>query len=439
MKKKYVVFSLVFMLIFSVSVCFFPRNLNSASANSVTKNIWDLSSCKLTNFVNVPIDGFYEKNQDSVSFSVDTNGLGVSSNIYVVNGSSYSASCVFSVDNYQSITERFLFMVFCYDKLGNKLLDTNLVSGLPFDSFYGGYGLYSIDNNPSVKDFNFFTTFTIKSPNVYYISVKFGIYDLNNQSGCIVKYPMVTLGTGAIDYIPYDAGYSNGFTDGKMSIYNVLNPFSSIKRGVKYFPNTNQYIFTETESGYVTRDNWIVNPGGSKLGYYRSYSTSTYNSSGLIDWIYLVNDVDKIGSMTYDDFLASNYMSVYYLIDTKNLIEIKKVNFTDFEQSLKNSFDAGQKKGYKNGYDYGLSQVSDTVKKEGYNNGYYDGKNAGYDEGLAVGNSSLNLGLNSMSSLFNGLSSLLGIKVFGTVPLGAFLGIPLLFGLVMFILKLVRG
>ena len=74
----------------------------------------------------------------------------------------------------------------------------------------------------------------------------------------------------------------------------------------------------------------------------------------------------------------------------------------------------------------------------GFNNGYHTGRVEGYDYGYKVGAEN-GIDINWFLKILSGVAILFSIKIFGDVTLATFLAIPLVFGIVLWIIKLLRG
>lgn len=93
---------------------------------------------------------------------------------------------------------------------------------------------------------------------------------------------------------------------------------------------------------------------------------------------------------------------------------------------------------YGQGYSDGYSAGNNVGFASGRDHGYQQGYQIGYSEGLAAG-SETGLSVSWFSSFLSGFASLFSIQIFGSITLGMLVGIPLLFGLILVILRLKGG
>lgn len=114
-------------------------------------------------------------------------------------------------------------------------------------------------------------------------------------------------------------------------------------------------------------------------------------------------------------------------------------------EGFQNGYDEGHFEGYNSGYSNGYN----TGITEGYNNGLTNGYNQGYDEGFLEGydegyNYGYNVGINEqledkdfthlLKSVFIGIGSFLGINLLPGITIGAIIAVPIIFGIIAFIL-----
>lgn len=114
-------------------------------------------------------------------------------------------------------------------------------------------------------------------------------------------------------------------------------------------------------------------------------------------------------------------------------------------EGYQNGYDEGHfegyNSGYSNGYNTGLTEGYNTGLTNGYNQGYDEGFLEGYDEGYNYG---YNVGINEqledkdfthlLKSVFIGVGSFLGINLLPGVSIGAIIAVPIIFGIIAFIL-----
>lgn len=89
------------------------------------------------------------------------------------------------------------------------------------------------------------------------------------------------------------------------------------------------------------------------------------------------------------------------------------------------------------GFDEQFSETLNIAIKDSYDKGYNLGYSNGYSEGTLLTDNVTSF--TWMQSIFSSATSFFNIKLFGNVTLATIIFIPLILGIVMFILKLVRG
>ena len=118
-----------------------------------------------------------------------------------------------------------------------------------------------------------------------------------------------------------------------------------------------------------------------------------------------------------------------------NDVVLSVSNSVDFN-SYQNGFDEGKKVGYEEGSKDGYNEG----KENGIQQGEEIGFDKGYDKGLSDG--ALNKGFNPftmVSTAFDSVSKLLSVNIFGGITIATMISIPLIFLVVLFILKLIKG
>lgn len=114
-------------------------------------------------------------------------------------------------------------------------------------------------------------------------------------------------------------------------------------------------------------------------------------------------------------------------------------------EGFQNGYDEGHYEGYNSGYstgyNTGLNEGYNQGLSDGYNQGYYEGQTEGYDYGYQAG---YNAGINEqledkdfthlLKSVFVGIGSFLGINLLPGISIGAIIAVPIIFGIIAFIL-----
>lgn len=114
------------------------------------------------------------------------------------------------------------------------------------------------------------------------------------------------------------------------------------------------------------------------------------------------------------------------------------------DEGYNNGYIAGKEDGYNEGYDEGYSLGNSDGYEKGFDLGREQGYNEGYDEGYSKGyNIGMNIQHNKFSDLLNGvftaIGTFLGIRLFPGITIGALLAVPIVFGIIAFILGRRRG
>ncbi|HEY8363657.1 MAG TPA: hypothetical protein VIK77_12450 [Tissierellaceae bacterium] len=116
-----------------------------------------------------------------------------------------------------------------------------------------------------------------------------------------------------------------------------------------------------------------------------------------------------------------------------------------YEAGYKEGFQAGKSSGFKEGEQFGYNNGLADGFSEGWDEGYNAGKEKGYSEGYNIGyNEGYNTGIieqiddkdftNLLKSVFVGIGSFLGIKLLPGITIGAIIAVPIVFGIISFIL-----
>lgn len=114
-------------------------------------------------------------------------------------------------------------------------------------------------------------------------------------------------------------------------------------------------------------------------------------------------------------------------------------DFFNIYENVDNAYE----RGYNNGYDDGYNNGEYYGEQEGYVNGYWvgeeEGYNRGYSNGLIDGNTQLTEYSSVLRSAWNGATSILNTEVLGNLKVIHLIALPLILGLFLIILKLIRG
>lgn len=238
----------------------------------------------------------------------------------------------------------------------------------------------------------------------------------------------------------------------KALIYNGVD-YRILETGTPVQINDNEYnpITINEENGGVTVSNWLYYMQANNI--YRvvmqASNVSTiyfYYGTTLVQ---IEHSVFKI-VINYDDGLAFYYMRFYGLNElqigdeiilaySENNWEVPsntRILTNIMFQSNENIYSQG----YNDGYDVGYNVGNDEGYDGGYDKGYTHGEDYGYNNGYNIG---YNVGLNEtdatgfvglLTAVFSGVSSLLSVELLPGIYIGAVMAVPLVFGIIYFIL-----
>lgn len=246
----------------------------------------------------------------------------------------------------------------------------------------------------------------------------------------------------------FDDGEYNGFNAGLNNVYtfhtliDFLSPFEFDNGGdLKAF----RYRFSNY--GLELEDMWlgeildmaswryysrplkyILNISYDDKNSYLVYDLrDTYNSPSTITKSLIQGDFERVEiTVNLDNFvifrLYDRYRNVVYELNSDDDLELMQnldiavftnINQTDFQ------------KGYENGF------------KQGKDEGYTSGKSHGYNEGLAETDA---IGFNALlTTIFVGLGGFLSINILPNISIGAIIAVPIVFGLIYFIIGRRKG
>lgn len=225
----------------------------------------------------------------------------------------------------------------------------------------------------------------------------------------------------------YNLG-SNGairlFTIGNNSIDNVTNITNSSIRtlinSVDYLYNN--YLFYGRNSNYKTKlGNFIT-------GYNYVTGNNNYNN-------YCPNLCIEIPTAYWTDYVMDfQYISWNMANDT---------NWSGLIEYYKNrSYSEGYNEGFDQGLDQGYIQgatASDQEWLAKYNRDMTRAKEEGFQEGVESINSEWGSYRAVMNSTFTGFKNILNIEIFPHITIAMIIGLPLLLGAFLIVLKLIRG
>lgn len=172
-----------------------------------------------------------------------------------------------------------------------------------------------------------------------------------------------------------------------------------------------------------------------------------YNTFPDFQYLYIIQLVNNVDYFTiFNEGHAAGYNQGY-------AVGFNEGQSQGFNDGYQDGYNLGSSVGYSRGYTAGLDDGEVIGYNQGYTAGYGDGEVVGYNDGYDYGyNSGYDLGYNDgyqaavndgstdfgikslMSGLFVGLGSLLSIELLPNISIGMILAVPVVFGIIAFIL-----
>ena len=246
--------------------------------------------------------------------------------------------------------------------------------------------LASIINNTSTSYWSLNSTITREVKNISFINSSYQYIDFINLEDVFSVVWQFD--------IPFDSSYYSA----------VLAPQ----------PGSTQYMYYNPAFNVLNQNNELV-------GINRAYQSPSNLGISLSTTNYPKLSSNSNACITL--ITASNKIDNYYL----NVLEAKNL----FDSAFYRNEGVGQV--VDNPQDYGLynQEMQDFYNTQNYQAGYREGVLATQEDALQYSN--------IFTTVFNSFSSILDTQIFPGVSLGLVIGFPLLFALVIIILKLVRG
>ncbi len=279
----------------------------------------------------------------------------------------------------------------------------------------------------------------------------------------------------------------------------ILNDITKFNSSIIYINNTN-YTLNKTSHSNFSIYSWLRISKNDVRSAIASFQFDLRNelisdSSGFLSFVRDYLDVDNYDAVAINEtFTLRFYMRLeliggpVYDLDV-NSFQFRYINmsqtdlltsyydFLDINDIYNEGFDAGFASGYQQGYDTGLTDAISISDYEsafnwgvqvGYNQavnelgsydaGYSDGVadgladglaegyNSGYSVGYSIGKTDgYNEGINDsvsqgwLLSIFNLFGTVLAIELLPNITIGFLVGLPVILGLVFFIIKVARG
>lgn len=188
-----------------------------------------------------------------------------------------------------------------------------------------------------------------------------------------------------------------------------------------YLSSANISIYLNEPMSYNPSLRPIVNSGTSLINVTlidangKRYDLEVIKEQGYYILKFSNPDIQEVNNIVQIDFSVGRAADLLYEV---------------YLISLDQSYYGGYSEGYNKGLDSGRAEGIVIGREQGYKNGYEEGKNASLSE---------QTGFSVITSMLSNVMSIFELKVFGWFGLGDIIGIALIFGIVLFALKLIRG
>lgn len=277
---------------------------------------------------------------------------------------------------------------------------------------------------------------------IYNTNIDIPSYDMSNDvwldgnmiSDVYYRYDIIYNGITYNFFDDIRIAYENGTINAKTLLYIDLDPMYN-------------FIFTKLEDQGNGLYNWtelgtlnpeqatyiktiIINKNGLSFkndnynGYWQEYLWDDFSLMGNILGWQLVGYENQV-SLDYYDY-NNGYQDGYWDGRNYGFKQGQEVGYnTGYSLGHDDGYDLGYDRGYDDGFDYGQDIAYDL----GFDDGYDDGYDVGLNESLEAGGFSMLL-----SSMFTAVGTLLAIELLPNIYLGMFVAVPLVFGVIMFII-----
>lgn len=186
---------------------------------------------------------------------------------------------------------------------------------------------------------------------------------------------------------------------------NFNAPFPGVATNVSIIKEDNEFVIGTIPVNTAEYDYMVITGQGIDGGDYRTkdigFSSFNLNQNGIF---------------------ISSYNSANLLVATPFSYK------SDYSQGYEDGYEAGKNEGIEEGYQQGYD--------DGEENGFNDGYQMGLEQGRAENDS---YGITPfVQTIFNGFSTMLNIEIFPKIKLWYIIGIPLIFGIVKFIIGWIK-
>lgn len=207
-------------------------------------------------------------------------------------------------------------------------------------------------------------------------------------------------------------------------IYETFEDIKNAYRNGVISSNTLLYINLDPTFNFVIAKLIF---DSSDFKYYTVYGNTNPTERSTIRSVIIYNNGIFINNTNW---LWDNFDSGFYIVGH---VLMGYSNYVD-------GYDYGYDTGYNDGYDDGYLEAYDLGYDEGYDLGYDEGNDLGYDKGYDYGYqkgidvASDNTFYGIIAQVFTGLGSFLAIELLPNITFGAIFAVPLVFGIIFFII-----
>lgn len=449
----------VIVIVFTISFVYYSieSKIDHVFADTLENNA-------ILNFNQLNQNGNFSSNTNWRIFNTNNYNLSISNNsakviVNSVNSDSNLYSCLISSTNTNVFTHNHKIFI-------HSVIDTNIVSNIRLDFHTGTtLGQTQIGKNeydyiytlPNVIDSNYFYGVVLNNQAIgsYYELSNYFIVDLTQMFGVgnepqtieeaktyfPLDYYSYNLGSPiSVSQLNFENGYNLGYKNGLDIGYKYTNSEIVFKNQINNFEDLNTH---KKVNAIINEDNTIT--------YYSNVIGTGYlipkNKQVIITWEYISAGVTMSldngeGSHFELDIDNSNNANSRYIYSFSSSEDGSLNFYSDNEQTITINnlivYIANDEQiSYDNGYNDGWKDGKKSVDTQSYyDNGFIDGKNwqINHNPNSAWGSSWEFIG-----SAFSGVGDILSIELLPNIPLWTFIAIPLLFGLIALLYKLIGG
>lgn len=259
---------------------------------------------------------------------------------------------------------------------------------------------------------------------------------------CVVIISLIMSFTLTINSQASEKEYSYEEIDFLYNINFVLDDYVDKGSYIELYFTLTSDIFSENP--YLQNTTQITE---NTIFYMYNFQTSKTNAFSTVIYSGIVEGYNLSGKIN----IGKTYFKYYY----EEILQISELLFfsrleQDYISDLCNYFKLYVKvdNQYQIGYDDGYNQGWEDGEYYGYFNGHDDGYYVGYDDGYNYGysvgkNEGLNEGTSAWGVLFSSMLStfgaILSIEIFPDLTIGMIAAVPLILGLLSFIIGVAKG